>query len=111
MEKYELLVINDSGYGHNFWLTSTSTSELAFLSSQLNQVFPHPGSELGGIVKLPSGEIHGYAFNCTGRADMEYGAALWWTIKQLCLRGWEPMGATAAYNSNIFYNFKRKAIA
>jgi hypothetical protein len=42
---------------------------------------------------------------------MEYGAALWWTIKQLCLRGWEPMGATAAYNSNIFYNFKRKAIA
>lgn len=104
MEKYEFLSI-DKFNSQSCKLKCTHTSEVEFLRSQINQFFPKYEF---GIEKLPSGEIYAYCFT-SGASGGD--AVLWWTIKQLCLRGWEPMGATSSgVAGGTFYNFKRKVL-
>ncbi len=108
MEKYEFLCITRFPDWDSYILNCTHTSELEFLLSQLKQFFPKHEFRLK---KLPSGEIYEYYFKVFYSSRVQYDDALWWTIKQLCLRGWEPMGATSSGVANgAFYNFKRKVL-
>jgi hypothetical protein len=93
-------------------LHCTDFAEADALLSQLKQFYRKVKlkHETG---KLPSGEIFFHHI----KDDYQFGVdkAMWWIIKQLCSRGWEPIGAASAVYgtasaTDFHYQFRRKSI-
>lgn len=105
-------------------LHTTDPTELEWIVSELKKIFPRlriagrqlpsVGETITSILKLPSGEGYYYFYFIDHLSDLDDNV-LWWVIKQLCARGWEPLGAIGAacssgpnIYSDIVYLFKRK---
>ena len=108
MDNYDFAVV--CGIPHGVEISGTDQSELDALTKQMAQFFPR--MRIDSTSKLPSGEVYSYFVG--GLSGRELDTA-WWLVKQLCTRGWEPLGegsVVAGGNSGIVtylrYQFRRK---
>jgi len=89
-------------------LECTEAGTLQNLLDQLKKNF----SNLKTTPHMTNDEIYGYEMKGFAGKDVE---VVWWIIKQLCSRSWEPVGAVS-YNSGgsdnsedqLIYQFKLK---
>ena len=89
-------------------LCCTDSAETDTLLSQLKQF--HPEMRMKETKKLPSGDL--WFCHIKGLSDEDMNV-MWWIIKQLCSRDWEPVGsASHVYGqhtlTDFHYQFKRK---
>lgn len=107
MEHFDFATVQGSSHGVGF--SCTDSSEIELLTSQLKHYFPQMRLEVA--TKLPSGELYNCYIKRLSGKDWD---AAWWIMKQLCSRGWEPLGAASnvygQQTSTLFvYQFRRKS--
>jgi hypothetical protein len=107
MEHYDFAVINYHVEGKLVFFC-TDPSEIDTMLSQLKPLFPK--LYLAEKNNLPSGEMYFCKIKGLSYRDLDVS---WWLIKQLCLRGWEPLGGDGGGQLAPYYmvyQFKRKSL-
>ena len=108
MEHYDFAAVEYykplTGIGHksvDFYCTDSAEADA--LMSQLEELYPKMKRD---VVALPTGE--NFLQELTKLSDQDRNV-LWWLVKQLCSRGWEPLGADSRHEYSRQYQFKRKS--
>lgn len=107
MERYDFAMV--CSFANEVALYCTDSSEIALLISQLKRYFPQ--LHLEQTRNLPSNELYFCSIKQLSSRDMDVA---WWTMKQLCSRGWEPLGAAGEKADQAFairyldFQFRRR---
>ena len=99
MDSYDFATVSGPYVG----IAITDPSELEFLTSRIKESFPGMRVSQDYVRKLPTGEV--YSTRIDKLSNRDYNV-LWWVIKELCHRGWEPLGAASLV---VFRGFKNRA--
>ncbi|MCC6147787.1 MAG: hypothetical protein IT308_09490 [Anaerolineaceae bacterium] len=102
MERYEFAELYY--FRDNVCMHCTNAQELQVLFPPLKKFFPDIEFE---DAKLPSGETY-WMMGLRQNWDGHEGEALWWLLRQLCARGWEPLTPNTTHSANVAYVFKRR---
>ena len=107
MEHYDFAKVWSDKAGMRLYCTDSAEADA--LIAQLKTIFPV--MKIHEASKFPSGEIW---FHHVKELASQDGMATWWIIKQLCSRGWEPIGAASyvyaeSTSTNLHYQFKRRS--
>ena len=115
MDNYNLFRVWGDSDGVRLY--TTDPTELDWMVSELKKIIPlyfikPQNLRIKRADKLPSGETY---CNWIDRLSFRDYDVLWWVIKQLCARGWEPLGAMGAVygggtgtGTEAQYLFRRK---
>ena len=94
-------------------LYCTDSAEADAVMSQLKEFYPKMKRD---VAALPTGEK--FLQRLTKLSDQDREEVLWWLVKQLCSRGWEPLGADSTMavgpvgntdRTSRQYQFRRKS--
>jgi hypothetical protein len=109
MDSYDFATVSGPYVG----IAITDPSELEFLTSRIKESFPGMRVSQDYVRKLPTGEVYSTRIDKLSNRDYD---VLWWVIKELCHRGWEPLGAASLVYSEgskteLVYQFGRRVPA
>ncbi len=101
MEHYDYARLTATSFGID--INITDDAELKALMTELNKL--HPQMSVSNIDRLPGGEVFYCRIKELGGKDSAY---LWWIVKYLCRRGWEPLGAVSVTAQGVWEQLRRK---
>ena len=87
------------------FIISTDQSELATIITEIKKKFPALREKR--TATLPTGQR--YFVHIDRIKDVDEVNLMWWVIKQLCSRGWEPLGLEQISGGWIHHQFRRTA--
>ena len=104
----------DDGAYEGLYLWSTDIAQLELLFNDARNTIPD--CQVKEARRLPTGDIYRYWLIWKGGTNPASGAptyddTLWWAMRQLCQRGWEPIGSVYGLDDtriHTFYELRRK---